>query len=1484
MRARHTGSWLLVLAAALLLSPIAAAQNYQFGAPFLNIQGESESPPGIGITFSNGCDVPCPAGTFGFNIFANGARQNGKVSLTSPATAPGARLPDGRIQLGAASFQVAWSNVGAFSSVQVMNRGDAGVGACSPGGGGGSCVTNGLVSVPVGQGLQSIYLNMSVIVNTIAGGQPATVTYKVTWIWQITPAAQGSVKIDHVEVTQSIQDSAGTAVPYIAGKTTLIRVFVKSTTKNSVNGVQGTVSGALPDSNNVIFVAYPADQQLPRDKLPSSLNFQLAIPPPAGAFTFSVDVTAPNGDSDHADKTVTFVRPASSPAKFYIASLPVCIHTNTIGDSICPRDNLDPAVESYASDAFPFSDDTFQYFTVPVPNPPLINGTIGGQDLPFPAFDLKVSLKLFKYFILLNMFPLPNVPRIDHLTGLLDSYSRSATGPSRLWYEDFAASGSSRKISWETDTFAHIDFAHQLGHQFGLADNNGATGEVGFRRIDSLPTVPFVFTPASLLELMNPQAIGYSWISTASYNGILAGVPAIVPASTEPLDSTATAASPAAAPSEFVVVSGTVQRDGSAAQIDPVYHITTAQPQVPSQTNGNHCLQFSNVGGVLGQYCFDLNVSATVAGLDQQIFAVSAPWPAGTTKLALMRGSKQVASMTSSQDPVVTILSPKTGDRWQGTNTITWSTAGAPASTTMYTVYYSSDAGTTWVPLVSDIPDSSYTFDAAQILGGSQVLFRVMAASGLNSGSATVGPIQVTQAPKIGATASVVDFGNVLVKESIPRNIGITSTGSGPLTISSISVGNPAFMVFSRAPAGPVLVGKTFRISLLLIAPASGKQTGTLTVKSNDPVTPVFSIPLTGLASTTPAPSIVAPTAALEFGNVPVSQSADLVVTIANSGSADLNVTAVTSSDSQFTVVGPAVPFTISASGTTDVTLRFKPSGLGPRSANITVASNDPTHGSITVSARGTGVAASATPQISTGGVVNAASYQGTIARGALASIFGSNLATGTASATSLPLAKSLAGTQVTVGGIPAPLVYVSPAQINFQVPLEISGTSAAIAVISNNATSPLASAPLADYSVGVFAYARTASNLDPIIVHGLTNQLITPTSPAAPNEVVVVYATGIGKLSNPPRSGEAAPFNPLSTSVDLPTITLGGAPVTVLFAGLTPGYVGLVQINIQLPSSLPPGSSLPLAIQFPGSPSPVVNLAVQSGAGSQPKLALSTNSLAFGTVTVNQTKDLSVTVTNTGSGTISATVKPPGSGFNLLSATSFTLGAGQSASVNLRFAPFSAGPFNSTVVITSNDPASPATITLSGTGQTAGSSDVVLKVDGGGFDATVGYPSGTATAYFVNRLTPPSYPATLKSVQIFFSTRPDGLALNTPVTVISATNPSGSPSLSTASAGTIDLTSSKLSSLDQFVTYTVPARTITSGDFVVGFVVQNPANVYPADLDQITASQQRSYVSSNGLTFTLLDTISPDVAGNLAVRAVVTLGSAGNNPESTLK
>jgi hypothetical protein len=89
---------------------------------------------------------------------------------------------------------------------------------------------------------------------------------------------------------------------------------------------------------------------------------------------------------------------------------------------------------------------------------------------------------------------------------------------------------------------------------------------------------------------------------------------------------------------------------------------------------------------------------------------------------------------------------------------------------------------------------------------------------------------------------------------------------------------------------------------------------------------------------------------------------------------------------------------------------------------------------------------------------------------------------------------------------------------------------------------------------------------------------------------------------------------------------------------------------------------------------------------------------------------------------------------------------------------------------------------------------------------------------------------------------------------------------------GTNDVVNTTISKLDTFVSYTVPARTINSGDFVVGFVAANPPGVYPADLDQSSPSQLRSYISIDGVNFYVIDAVDPGGGGNFAIRATVTV------------
>ena len=77
---------------------------------------------------------------------------------------------------------------------------------------------------------------------------------------------------------------------------------------------------------------------------------------------------------------------------------------------------------------------------------------------------------------------------------------------------------------------------------------------------------------------------------------------------------------------------------------------------------------------------------------------------------------------------------------------------------------------------------------------------------------------------------------------------------------------------------------------------------------------------------------------------------------------------------------------------------------------------------------------------------------------------------------------------------------------------------------------------------------------------------------PATTGETIVIYATGVGPVTNPPLSGSAAGADPLSLTILPPTVTIAGLPATVVFSGLAPGFVGLYQLNVVVPSLSPSG------------------------------------------------------------------------------------------------------------------------------------------------------------------------------------------------------------------------------------------------------------------------------------------------------------------------
>jgi len=249
-------------------------------------------------------------------------------------------------------------------------------------------------------------------------------------------------------------------------------------------------------------------------------------------------------------------------------------------------------------------------------------------------------------------------------------------------------------------------------------------------------------------------------------------------------------------------------------------------------------------------------------------------------------------------------------------------------------------------------------------------------------------------------------------------------------------------------------------------------------------------------------------------------------------------------------------------------------------------------------------------------GVTNGASFNTTnggspaLSPGSYITIFGANLADTGVQAwfdqylppafVYLPLA--LAGVSVTFDvssqGISAPghLSYVAPGQINVQVPFELQGQStASMKIRVGNTVSSVYTIQLADAAPGIFendpygtGQAWAAAQ------HADTYAPVGPSQPAQKSEWLLIYATGLGPVYNQPASGEPAPYNPLANAKLPVSVTIGGQPVkSIYYAGLTPSYMGLYQVNVQVADNTPSGRQ-PVIVTANGNSSKAAYVSMQ--------------------------------------------------------------------------------------------------------------------------------------------------------------------------------------------------------------------------------------------------------------------------------------------------
>jgi len=215
-------------------------------------------------------------------------------------------------------------------------------------------------------------------------------------------------------------------------------------------------------------------------------------------------------------------------------------------------------------------------------------------------------------------------------------------------------------------------------------------------------------------------------------------------------------------------------------------------------------------------------------------------------------------------------------------------------------------------------------------------------------------------------------------------------------------------------------------------------------------------------------------------------------------------------------------------------------------------------------------------PVIQSGAAVNSASFSTQISPGSLVSLYGSKLALDTQAATSTPLSTVLAGAEVLLNDQPIPVSFASPNQVNVQIPPNTPLGSARLRSRVSGALSSEITVNISATSPGIFVYGDNRA-----VVQNQDAGINGPETPELPGRYAVLYLTGIGATTAPVGPGAASPADPLAFAVSSATLRIGDTEANVLFTGLTPGFVGLAQINFQVPE-LPPGD-YPLTVTIDG-------------------------------------------------------------------------------------------------------------------------------------------------------------------------------------------------------------------------------------------------------------------------------------------------------------
>jgi uncharacterized protein (TIGR03437 family) len=469
-----------------------------------------------------------------------------------------------------------------------------------------------------------------------------------------------------------------------------------------------------------------------------------------------------------------------------------------------------------------------------------------------------------------------------------------------------------------------------------------------------------------------------------------------------------------------------------------------------------------------------------------------------------------------------------------------------------------------------------------------------------------------TPAPLAPPATTTLNFGILKTGATLPitKQIQVTNSGAASVTLAiAVATGSAAAGTTITADKTSVTLGAgggkaTFNVALGGTVPRAGSYSGGVTLQGSGVS---LRVPYLFLVGTGAAANMI-PLFGSPDGNVGQDAGYIAVKMVDSYGvpAAGVPVTFTVTPRGTVTLGSvPGEPACSSAPSTSTVTCNTDNYGV----AYVDALLGSTVNSGVTVTAAAAGGYKSTfsgairqPATISAGGVSDAAAGQSPVAPGSYVSIYGTNLCDpdycGTGDVVKFaPYALPIGLDYVTVSfdvpsakiSAPGHLTFVSPGQVNVQVPWELEGQKSAQVKVTlfgssfgNVATVQLADTVPAFFDIG----GGIAAAIGP-------NGTVTAANPVKRGQVVSLYMNGLGPVTGGPASGEFASTSALTYTVAKDAaVTIGGQPAQVQFTGLAPGFPGLYQVNAVVPTGISAGT-VPISLTISGATTKPLTLPV---------------------------------------------------------------------------------------------------------------------------------------------------------------------------------------------------------------------------------------------------------------------------------------------------